>query len=226
MPAVRIAYSDDPNAAVPTRRCLSRATSGGTNAYFTQLAGLYCVPTTACAHPGTYKSPLLAFGRPGPMAIRLAILLVLAGVGLVAAAEGTRDGVFVGYKEAGVEGAADAAADSVDNLNVADGSGDGSLQAAADQEGTSGDVQAGKEADTVPGSGGDGAAGSQDAAAAADLTAVAGAVGRSVVLHTQFGPIKVKLLEQLAPRTTALVWDLAEKRGCRNCAFYRCVLGL
>ncbi|KAI3426472.1 hypothetical protein D9Q98_008839 [Chlorella vulgaris] len=155
------------------------------------------------------------------MAIRLAILLVLAGVGLVAAAEGTRDGVFVGYKEAGVEGAADAAADSVDNLNVADGSGDGSLQAAADQEGTSGDVQAGKEADTVPGSGGDGAAGSQDAAAAADLTAVAGAVGRSVVLHTQFGPIKVKLLEQLAPRTTALVWDLAEKRGCRNCAFYR-----
>ena len=61
----------------------------------------------------------------------------------------------------------------------------------------------------------------QQAAAAAALAKAAEALGRTVVVHTQFGPIRVKLLEQLAPRTTALVWDLAQRRGCRDCAFYR-----
>ena len=101
--------------------------------------------------------------------------LLLAVLCLAGAARGSREGVFVGYKE--VEGSAGGGGDS----------GGGQLNA--------------------------GGAGSADAAAA---------VGRTVLLHTQFGPIRVKLLEQLAPKTTALVWDLAQRRGCRKCAFYRC----
>lgn len=49
--------------------------------------------------------------------------------------------------------------------------------------------------------------------------------GRMVVLYTTFGPIRIRLLERLAPRVTALVWSLALTRGCSNaykCAFYRC----
>ena len=103
--------------------------------------------------------------------------LLLAVLCLAGAARGSREGVFVGYKE--VEGSAGGGGDS----------GDGQLNA--------------------------GSADSADAAAAA-------AVGRTILLHTQFGPIRVKLLEQLAPKTTALVWNLAQRRGCRNCAFYRC----
>ena len=52
--------------------------------------------------------------------------------------------------------------------------------------------------------------------------------GRTVVLYTHFGGIRVKLLEKLAPRITALVWQLAEARNCTsayNCAFYRCAVG-
>lgn len=48
--------------------------------------------------------------------------------------------------------------------------------------------------------------------------------GRAVVLYTTFGPIRIRLLERLAPRVTALVWGLALARGCSNaykCAFYR-----
>lgn len=114
-----------------------------------------------------------------------ALLLVLlsAAAGLAAATE--RDGVFVGYKEVGVDG----------------GGGDGSLH--ADEGGAAAGSGAGADSD---------AASNGDAATA---------VGRTVLLHTQFGPIRVKMLEQLAPRTTALVWDLAQRRGCRDCAFYR-----
>ncbi|KAL4448137.1 hypothetical protein ABPG75_005356 [Micractinium tetrahymenae] len=112
-----------------------------------------------------------------------ALLLVLlsAAAGLAAATE--RDGVFVGYKEVGVDGG--------------DG---GSLHA-----------EGGEAADS-------GAA--TDSGAAADGDA-ATTTGRTVLLHTQFGPIRVKMLEQLAPHTTALVWDLAQRRGCNDCAFYR-----
>ena len=45
-----------------------------------------------------------------------------------------------------------------------------------------------------------------------------------VVLYTQFGAIRVKLLEGVAPRITALVWQLAAARNCSTaytCAFYR-----
>ncbi|EFN56110.1 hypothetical protein CHLNCDRAFT_144708 [Chlorella variabilis] len=45
-----------------------------------------------------------------------------------------------------------------------------------------------------------------------------------VVLYTQFGAIRVKLLEGVAPRITALVWHLAAARNCSTtytCAFYR-----
>lgn len=45
-----------------------------------------------------------------------------------------------------------------------------------------------------------------------------------MVLYTTFGPIRIRLLERLAPRVTALVWGLALARGCSNaykCAFYR-----
>ena len=108
--------------------------------------------------------------------------LLLAVLCLAGAARGSREGVFVGYKE--VEGSAGGGGGG--------DSGDGQLHA--------------------------GSADSGDAAAAA-------AVGRTILLHTQFGPIRVKLLEQLAPKTTALVWDLAQRRGCRNCAFYRCAPG-
>ncbi|KAL4433836.1 hypothetical protein ABPG75_000277 [Micractinium tetrahymenae] len=48
--------------------------------------------------------------------------------------------------------------------------------------------------------------------------------GRAVVLYTTFGPVRIRLLERLAPRVTALVWSLALVRGCSNaykCAFYR-----
>lgn len=48
--------------------------------------------------------------------------------------------------------------------------------------------------------------------------------GRAVVLYTSFGPMRIRLLERLAPRVTALVWALALSRGCSNsykCAFYR-----
>ena len=42
--------------------------------------------------------------------------------------------------------------------------------------------------------------------------------GRTVVIHTQFGQIRIRLLEQLAPRITALVrplWPLeAHQAGC------------
>ncbi len=113
-----------------------------------------------------------------------ALLLVLlsAAAGLAAATE--RDGVFVGYKEVGV-----------------DGGGEGSLQA------------------------GEGDAAADGGAARDGVTAAVGdaatTTGRTVLLHTQFGPIRVKMLEQLAPRTTALVWDLAQRRGCKDCAFYR-----
>lgn len=102
-------------------------------------------------------------------------MLLSATAGLAVATE--RDGVFVGYKEAGL-----------------DANGDGSLNAAG------------------------GAA--ADRGAAAD-GAAASNTGRIVLLHTQFGPIRVKMLEQLAPRSTALVWELAERRGCKDCAFYR-----
>ncbi|KAI7844862.1 hypothetical protein COHA_001515 [Chlorella ohadii] len=60
--------------------------------------------------------------------------------------------------------------------------------------------------------------------AAAAITPTLTEPGRTVVLHTQFGQIRIRLLEQLAPRITALVWDLAVKRGCQgaySCAFYR-----
>ncbi|PRW61257.1 peptidyl-prolyl cis- cyclophilin type [Chlorella sorokiniana] len=59
--------------------------------------------------------------------------------------------------------------------------------------------------------------------AAAAITPTLTEPGRAVVLHTQFGQIRIRLLEQLAPQITALVWDLAAKRGCKGtaCAFYR-----
>lgn len=59
---------------------------------------------------------------------------------------------------------------------------------------------------------------------AAGNSSAAAELGRTVVLYTQFGGIRVRLLEKLAPRITALVWDLAAKRGCSNaykCAWYR-----
>ena len=145
------------------------------------------------------------------------------------------------YKEVGVEGGAtsdegaaaggDAIGAAADELAKA---GDGSLNAAGgDQAGAadSGDqagaadsgaaADAGAAAGAAAAGGGDhggGATAQQEA-----LAAAAGVVGRTVVLHTQFGPIRVKLLEQLAPKTTALVWQLAQRRGCRDCAFYRWV---
>jgi hypothetical protein len=133
----------------------------------------------------------------------LCLLLVLA-----VAAEDTREGVFVGYKESGVEGAGGSNGGA---------SADSGLQAGtqatggADAQGvTAGSVTEGQNTDAT--TSGD---------AGADLAAAAAAPGRTVLLYTQFGPIKVKLLEELAPRTTAMVWDLAQKRGCRSCAFYR-----
>jgi len=50
--------------------------------------------------------------------------------------------------------------------------------------------------------------------------------GRRIVFFTQFGPIKIKLLETTAPNITGMLWDLAVRRGCNtsyNCAFYRWV---
>ena len=61
--------------------------------------------------------------------------------------------------------------------------------------------------------------------AAADLgSGSAGELGRAVVLHTQFGDIRVRLLERQAPTVTRLVWEMAAARNCTtayNCAFYR-----
>ncbi|PRW45096.1 peptidyl-prolyl cis- cyclophilin type [Chlorella sorokiniana] len=149
------------------------------------------------------------------------LLLLAALLGAAAAAERelhARDGVFVGYKEAGVDSdKQDAAADQ-----AAAAAGDGKLNVARE-----GGADAAGAAD---GGGQQAAGGAQQAdeaaaaakeAEAAALAKVASVVGRTVVLHTQFGPIKVKLLEQLAPKTTALVWQLAQARGCKDCAFYR-----
>ena len=46
---------------------------------------------------------------------------------------------------------------------------------------------------------------------------------RVVVLYTQFGPLPIKLLSDIAPRTTKLVWELAEGKECKGqaCIFYR-----
>jgi hypothetical protein len=52
--------------------------------------------------------------------------------------------------------------------------------------------------------------------------------GRAVVLYTQFGAIRIRLLERLAPRITGMVWALAAARNCTSayrCAFYRCADG-
>jgi hypothetical protein len=51
--------------------------------------------------------------------------------------------------------------------------------------------------------------------------ATGGAAGRRVVLHTTWGPIPIELLEENAPKATQLVWDLAQRRGCERCRFYR-----
>jgi hypothetical protein len=43
-------------------------------------------------------------------------------------------------------------------------------------------------------------------------------------MYTQFGEIRVQLLEKLAPRITSMVWELAAHRNCttsHSCAFYR-----
>lgn len=120
-------------------------------------------------------------------------------------------------QEAAADQAAAAAGDG--KLNVArEGGDDGAAAGAADGAGqqAAGDTQQADEAATA-------AAAAKEAEAAA-LAKAAGIVGRTVVLHTQFGPIKVKLLEQLAPKTTSLVWQLAQARGCKDCAFYRCAL--
>ena len=48
--------------------------------------------------------------------------------------------------------------------------------------------------------------------------------GRAVLLFTQLGSIRIRLLERLAPRVTALVWDMAAARNCSDkyrCALYR-----
>lgn len=124
--------------------------------------------------------------------------LLLLLLSCLAVASATRDGVFVGYKEAGVVGE--------------EGGEDGSLNAVLD--------------------GGDGGNAADDAAAATlaaeavvaergELRQAAEETGRTVVLYTQFGPMRVQLLEKLAPRTTALVWALAANKGCKDCAFYR-----
>lgn len=120
-----------------------------------------------------------------------------------------------GYKETGVggtdSGGEAAAQGAAGELAKPAGQGDGSLNAAGAGAGQATGQQQQQ-----------GAAGQQ--AAAADTAAQARAAetpGRTVLVHTQFGPIRVKLLEQLAPRTTALVWELAQRRGCRDCAFYR-----
>lgn len=118
-------------------------------------------------------------------------------------------------QEAAADQAAAAAGDG--KLNVArEGGDDGAAAGASDGAGqqAAGDTQQADEAATA-------AAAAKEAEAAA-LAKAAGIVGRTVVLHTQFGPIKVKLLEQLAPKTTSLVWQLAQARGCKDCAFYRC----
>ena len=131
------------------------------------------------------------------------------------------------YKEAGVDGdkqdaAADqaAAAEGDGRLNVAqEGGGDGAAGGAA---GGAADGAGQQEADNAQQA--DQAAAAAAAAKEAEAAALAkaaGIVGRTVVLHTQFGPIKIKLLEQLAPKATALVWQLAQARGCKDCAFYR-----
>lgn len=132
------------------------------------------------------------------------------------------------YKEAGVDGdkqdaAADqaaAAAEGDGRLNVAregggDGAADGAAGGAADGVGQQ-EADNAQQADQAAAA----AAAAKEAEAAA-LAKAAGIVGRTVVLHTQFGPIKIKLLEQLAPKATALVWQLAQARGCKDCAFYR-----
>lgn len=111
--------------------------------------------------------------------------------------------------------------------------GDGRLNVAREGAADAADGTGDAAADgTAQQAAGDGAQQAEDAAAAAAAAAkeaeaarlakAAGIVGRTVVLYTQFGPIKVKLLEQLAPKTTALVWQLAQERGCKDCAFYRC----
>lgn len=49
-------------------------------------------------------------------------------------------------------------------------------------------------------------------------------LARAVVLFTQFGSIRIRLLEKAAPRITALVWNAAKSRNCSKasaCAFYR-----
>lgn len=150
-----------------------------------------------------------------------ALLLLLALICLSEAARATRDGVFVGYKEVGVQGE-EAGGDGGDG-GVEAGAGDGQGDDVGDKADMGGETGAalggqGSEdgslfaaAEGAGGAGGGAAAGQQGAEKR----------GRTVLLHTQFGPIRVHLLEELAPRTTALVWDLAQRRGCNDCAFYR-----
>lgn len=122
--------------------------------------------------------------------------------------DGEKRGAAADQAAAAVDGSLNAARDGAADDDGAAAAGGAAGQAAADSD------QAGRQA-----AGADAAALEAKAAALAKAAQVE---GRTVVLHTQFGPIKVKLLEQLAPRTTALVWQLAQARGCKDCAFYRC----
>lgn len=135
-------------------------------------------------------------------ALRACLLLFL--LGCAAAEETGRDDVFVGYKETGVQG---------DDGSGGDGGSNGGLADATDARSAGDGGGAGAAQDS--------AAASQEAGAVDDLSEAATQAGRIVTLHTQFGPIRVTLLETLAPLTTALVWELAQARGCRSCSFYR-----
>lgn len=64
--------------------------------------------------------------------------------------------------------------------------------------------------------------------AAAAITPRLTEPGRAILLYTQFGVIRIMLLERLAPRVTGMVWALAATRNCtsaHSCAFYRCTGG-
>ncbi|PSC70864.1 peptidyl-prolyl cis-cyclophilin type [Micractinium conductrix] len=148
--------------------------------------------------------------RPHAAALLLALAAAMAC--LAAAVDSSdREGVFVGYKEVGVDGVDgdDGAAANGGAADGADAGGDAAADVQNDGAGAGNDA----DADTL--------AAEAAVAAASELQAAAAELGRTVVLFTQFGPIKVKLLEKLAPRATSLVWDLAEHRGCNDCAFYR-----
>ena len=150
--------------------------------------------------------------RPHAAALLLALAAAMAC--LAAAVDSSdREGVFVGYKVVGVAGVDgdDGAAANGGAADGADAGGDAAADVQNDGAGAGNDA----DADTL--------AAEAAVAAASELQAAAAELGRTVVLFTQFGPIKVKLLEKLAPRATSLVWDLAEHRGCNDCAFYRCV---